>query len=42
MKKFSSQEIESQFNLIKKLLSEPKNYKDTIAAINKDIAFMPI
>ena len=42
MGKFSSQEIESQYNLIKMLLSEPEKYKDAIDAIKKDIAFMPI
>ena len=42
MGKFSSQEIESQYNLIKKLLAEPENYKDAIEAIKKDIAYMPI
>ena len=39
---FSSQEIESQYNLIKLLLAEPKKYKDAINAIKKDIAYMPI
>ena len=39
MGKFSSQEIESQYNLIKMLLSKPEKYKD---AIKKDIAYMPI
>ena len=42
MGKFSSEEIESQYNLIKMLLAEPENYKDAIAAIKKDIAYMPI
>ena len=42
MGKFSSQEIESQYNLIKMLLSEPEKYKDAIEAIKKDIAYMPI
>ena len=42
MGKFSSQEIESQYNLIKMLLAEPRKYKDAIDAIKKDIAFMPI
>ena len=42
MGKFSSQEIESQYNLIKKLLDEPDKYKDAINAIKKDIAYMPI
>ncbi len=41
MRKFSSQEIESQYNLIKMLLAEPEKYKDAIDAIKKDIAYMP-
>ena len=42
MGKFSSHEIESQYNLIKKLLAEPEKYKEAIDAIRKDIAYMPI
>ena len=42
MGKFSSEEIESQYNLIKMLLAEPEKYRDSINAIKKDIAFMPI
>ncbi len=42
MGKFSSQEIESQYTLIKMLLAEPEKYKDAIEAIKKDIAYMPI
>ena len=42
MGKFSSQEIESQYNLIKMLLAEPEKYKDAIDPIKKDIAYMPI
>ena len=42
MGKFSSEEIESQYNLIKILLAEPKKYRDAIDAIKKDIAYMPI
>ena len=42
MEKFSSEEIESQYNLIKMLLAEPENYRDAINAIIKDIAYMPI
>ena len=42
MGKFSSEEIESQYNLIKMLLAEPDEYRDTINAIKKDIAYMPI
>jgi len=42
MGKFSSEEIESQYNLIKMLLAEPAIYGDAINAIKKDIAYMPI
>ena len=42
MRKFSSQELESQYNLIKMLLAEPEKYKNAIDAIKKDIAYMPI
>ena len=42
MGKFSSQEIESQYNLIKMLLAEPEKYRDAINAINKDIEYMPL
>ena len=42
MGKFSSQEIESQYNLIKMLLADPEKYKDAIDAIKKDIDYMPI
>ena len=42
MGKFSTQEIERQYNLIKMLLAEPDKYKDAIEAIKKDIAYMPI
>ena len=41
MAKFSSHEIESQYNLIKMLLSDPEKYKDAIDAIKKDITYMP-
>ena len=41
MGKFSSGEIESQYNLIKMLLAEPEKYIDAINAIKKDIAYMP-
>ena len=40
--KFSSEEIESQYYLIKMLLAEPEKYREAINAINKDIAYMPI
>ena len=42
MSKFSSQEIASQYNLIKMLLSDPEKYKDAINAIKKDISYMPL
>ena len=42
MGKFSSEEIEGQYNLIKMLLAEPEKYRDAINAIKKDIAYMPI
>ena len=42
MGKFSSKEIESQYNLIKMLLSVPEKYKDAIDAIMRDIAYVPI
>ena len=42
MSRFSSQEIESQYNLIKMLLSDPEKYKDAIDAVKKDIAYMPV
>ena len=42
MGKFSSKEIESQYNLIKTLLAEPEKYRDAINAVKKDIAYMPI
>ena len=35
MGKFSSEEIESQYNLIKMLLAEPEKYSDVINAIKK-------
>ena len=42
MGKFSSEEIESQYNLIKMRLAEPEKYEDAINAIKKDIAYMPV
>ena len=42
MEKFSSEEIESQYNIIKMLLAEPEKYRAAINAIKKDIAYMPI
>ncbi len=42
MGKFSSQEIENQYKLIKMLLDEPEKYKDAIDVIKKNIAYVPI
>ena len=42
MGKFSSKEIESQYYLIKTLLSDPEKYRDAINAIKKDISYMPL
>ena len=42
MEKFSSEEIEIQYNLIKMLLAEPEKYRDAINAIKKDLAYMPV
>ncbi|MBO7013128.1 MAG: chorismate-binding protein [Prochlorococcus marinus XMU1422] len=42
MEKFSSEEIEIQYSLIKMLLAEPEKYRDAINAIKKDIAYMPV
>ena len=42
MGKFSSEEIESQYNLIKMPLAETEKYRDAINEIKKDIEYMPI
>ena len=42
MGKFSSEEIEIQYNLIKMLLAEHERYSDAVNAIKKDIEYMPI
>ncbi len=42
MGKFSSEEIEIQYNLIKMLLAEPEKYIDAIKATKKEIAYMPL
>ena len=42
MGKFSSKEIEIQYNLINRLLAETDKYINAINAIKKDIAYMPI
>ena len=39
MVEFSSQEIESQYNLIKMLFAEPEKYREANNAIKKDIAY---
>ena len=41
MANFSSKEIESQYNLFKKLLSDRINYKEVLEAIKKDISYIP-
>ena len=41
MGKFSSEEIESQYNLIKMLLAEPEKYWDAIDAIKKILHICP-
>jgi len=41
MGKFSYEEIERQYFLIKMLIAEPEKYGDAINAIKKDIAYMP-
>ena len=42
MGKFSSEEIESPYNLIKMLFADPEKYRDAINAIKKDIEYIPI
>ena len=42
MANFSSKEIESQYNLIKLLLSDKKKYSEAIESIKGDISYMPI
>tara|TARA_Y100000746_G_C15081600_1_gene276314 strand:- start:301 stop:480 length:180 start_codon:yes stop_codon:yes gene_type:complete len=42
MSKFSSQEIQRQYKLIKTLLSDPEKYKDALDAIKKDIDYIPL
>ena len=41
MTNFSSKEIESQYNLIKMLLTDKTKYAKAIEAIKKDISYMP-
>ena len=41
MAKFSTQEIESQYNLIKMLLSNSRKYSKALEVIRKDIKYMP-
>ncbi len=42
MANFSSQEIDSQYKLIKMLLSDRERYKEAIEAIKRDITYMPL
>ena len=42
MGKFSSEEIESQYKLIKILIAEPEKYRNAINAIKEDIAYMSV
>ena len=42
MGKFSSEEIESQYNLIKMLLAETEKYRDAINVMQRDIPYLPI
>ena len=42
MASFSAKEIESQYNLIKIILSDKTKYKNAIGAIKKDITHMPL
>ena len=39
---FSSKKIESQYILIKMLLSDKRRYKKAIRAIKKDISYTPL
>ena len=39
---FSSKEIESQYNLIKMLLSDKKSTQRLLKQLKKDISYMPI
>ena len=42
MANFSSKEIESQYNLIKMLLSDKKSTQRLLKQLKKDISYMPI
>ena len=42
MGKFSSQEIESQYKLIKVFLFQPEKYKNAMDAIKKNITYFPL
>ena len=42
MANFSTKEIESQYNLIKIILSYKTKYKEVIEAIKKDISYMTL
>ncbi len=42
MVKISHKEIESQYNLIKMLLTRPDKYRDVINVIKKDLEYMTL
>ena len=42
MANFSSREVDSQYDLIKILLSDKKKYKEAIEAIKKEVIYMPL
>ena len=42
MANFSSKEIESQYNLIKLLLTDKIKYAEVLEVIKRDITYMPI
>ena len=42
MANFSSKEIESQYNLIKRLLFDETKFAEAIKVIKKNIKYMPI
>ena len=42
MGKFSSEEIQSQYNLIRIFLAEPEKYRNVINAIKKDILHLTV
>ena len=42
MAKFSPKDIERQYNLIKMLLSDSKNYKKALEVMREDIPYLPM